>query len=140
MTDLSSIGLPEGFEFHHVGYATVSTSRERAFLESLGYQLDGEPFVDPTQGVSGCFMTGPGPRIELLQNIPGADTLTPWLNSGVKMYHLAYLVGDIHAATGWARAQRARITVDSVPAVAFGGRRISFALFRNGFLLEFIEN
>jgi len=131
--------LPEGYEFHHVGYATASLEKERPFFAFLGYRQEGEDFADPVQGVAGCFLVGPGPRIELLENLPGAETLTPWLNAGIKMYHFAYLVADIEGALEWARSQRARVTVAPVAAVAFGGRRISFVMFRNGLMLEFIE-
>jgi methylmalonyl-CoA/ethylmalonyl-CoA epimerase len=132
------ISLPD-CQFHHIGYATTALNREREFFELLGYKQEEEAFTDPIQGVAGCFLQGAGPRIELLENIPGAVTLTPWLNAGVKIYHIAYLVGDLESAVNWARNQRAKITVMPVPAVAFGGRRISFAMCRNGMLLEFIE-
>lgn len=99
--------LPEGYEFHHVGYATTSLQKERSFFAFLGYRQEGEDFVDPIQGVMGCFLVGSGPRIELLENLPGADTLTPWLNAGIKMYHLAYLVADIERALEWACSKRA---------------------------------
>jgi methylmalonyl-CoA/ethylmalonyl-CoA epimerase len=135
--DLSA--LPDGYEFHHIGYATVSIEAERRLLEFLGYRLEGEPFSDPVQGVAGCFLTGTGPRIELLENLPGAETLTPWINAGVKMYHFAYWVEDVRAAIEWAWSKRAKVIVHPVPAIAFGGRRISFVMFRNGLMLEFIE-
>ena len=64
-------------EFHHIGYATPSLEKERAFFAFLGYHLEGEPFADRLQGVTGCFLSGPGPRIELLENLIGANTLTP---------------------------------------------------------------
>lgn len=131
--------LPDGHVFHHIGYATASIEREMATFALLGYRPEGEGFSDPVQGVSGCFVVGPGPRIELLQSLPGAKTLQPWLDSGVRMYHLAYLVDNIEQATAWARAQRARITVEPVPAIAFDGRRIAFAMLRNGLLIEFVE-
>lgn len=137
MIDLAA--LPAGFEFHHVGYATRSIEQERKQFEFLGYRLENDPFVDEVQGVAGCFLLGPGPRVELLENLPGAETLTPWLNAGVKIYHFAYWTDDIDVAIQWARQQRAKVTVPPVAASAFGGRRISFVMLRNGFMLEFIE-
>lgn len=131
--------LPAGAEFHHIGYATSSLDRERKVFESLGYTLEGDLFTDSIQGVAGCFLTGAGPRIELLEPLDGSQTLAPWINAGIKMYHLAYCVDDVVRATQWARDQRARVTVEPVPAVAFGGRHISFVMFRNGLLIEFIE-
>jgi methylmalonyl-CoA/ethylmalonyl-CoA epimerase len=131
--------LPGEYEFHHVGYATRSIEKEAAFFASLGYRQEGKAFVDPIQGVAGCFLTGPGPRIELLESLPGSVTLSPWLNAGIRLYHFGYLVANIEGSIEWARSQRGKVTVAPVPAVAFEGRRISFVMMRNGFLLEFIE-
>jgi len=131
--------LPQGYDFHHIGYATESIDRERRVFELLGYQVEGEPFVDALQGIAGCFVCGPGPRIELLENLPGADTLTPWINAGVKLYHFAYQVDDMADAIKWARTQRAKVIVQPVPATAFNGRHISFVMLRNGMMLEFIQ-
>lgn len=131
--------LPPGAGFHHIGMATRAIAPELAFFQALGYRLEGAPFSDPVQGIAGCFLAGPGPRLELLENLPGASTLTPWLASGLRMYHLAYEVDAMDAALAGARAARGKVLVAPVPAVAFGGRRIAFALFRNGLMLEFIE-
>jgi methylmalonyl-CoA/ethylmalonyl-CoA epimerase len=131
--------LPQGFAFHHLGYACADLAKDRAQFERLGYAVEGEAFEDPVQGIAGLFLTGAGPRIELLQNLPGSKTLDPWLAQGTKVYHFAYEAPDLSAAMAWARAQRAITTVQPVPAVAFGGRRIAFVMLRNGWLLEFIE-
>ncbi|SAL61395.1 VOC family protein [Caballeronia telluris] len=138
MADLPTV--PAGFDFHHVGYATASMAREREFFEFAGYQIEADSFEDPVQGIAGCFLTGPGPRIELLENLPGSRTLTPWLDAGIKIYHFAYCVDDIETALAWARTHRGKVTVPPVPAVAFGGRSISFVMFRTGFMFEFIDS
>ncbi len=137
MADLHPV--PDAFEFHHLGYATKSIDRDRALFERLGYQLEGHPFSDPIQGVHGCFMVGPGPRIELLENLPGSITLSPWLEAGVKMYHMAYWVSALQDAVQWAQGQGARVVGAAAPAVAFGERRICFVMFRTGQMIEFLE-
>ena len=131
--------LPAGYEFHHLGYACASIKKERDFFCFLGYRQEGEVFADPIQGVSGCFLNGPGPRIELLENLPGATTLTPWLSAGIRIYHFAYRVADLEGAIDWARSLRAKVIAEPVPAVAFAGRRVSFIMFRNRLMLELIE-
>lgn len=131
--------VPSTFEFHHLGYATTSIIEEQAFFEQLGYRPEGEGFADPLQGVAGRFLVGAGPRIELLENLPGSRTLTPWIDAGVRMYHFGYWVDDVDAALQWARSRRGRVSVQPVPAVAFGGRRIAFVIFRTRMMLEFIE-
>lgn len=133
------IALPPGAGFHHIGIAVRSMASERAFFEAMGYRAEGPDFADPIQGIAGCFLTGAGPRLELLENLPDENTLTPWLASGLRMYHLAYEVDSMDEALACARAARGKILVQPVPAVAFEGRRIAFAMFRNGMMLEFIE-
>ena len=137
---LEQPSMPKDYEFHHVGYATASIEREQSMFMLLGYLMEGEIFADERQGVAGCFMVGPGPRIELLENLPGANTLTPWIDAGIRMYHLAYWVGNIEDAIKWARGHRARVVVQPVPAPAFGGRHIAFVMLRNGLMLEFIQS
>lgn len=134
------VGVPPGFSFHHLGYACASIARERSAFELLGYQQEGGSFTDPIQAVNGCFMVGAGPRVELLENSEGSNTLTPWLDAGTKLYHLAYEVeATLDDALRWVKRERARVVVQPVPAVAFGGRYICFVMFRQGLLLELIE-
>ena len=125
--------------FHHLGYATRSIARALRMHNSLGYRQESAGFEDPGQGVAGLFVIGAGPRIELLENLPGSDTLTPWIDAGIKVYHYAYETEDLIASLAAAREDRAKVIVEPVPAVAFNGRQIAFAMYRNGLLVEFIE-
>ena len=131
---------PDSSRFHHLGYATNSILNEMQFFSHLGYQKEGESFTDNHQGVTGCFLAGPGPRIELLQNLPNSTTLTPWLNQGIKVYHFAYLVDNFEAVIQRARSHRGKMIIAPAPAAAFDGRKICFFVFRGGLMLEFIEN
>jgi len=137
---VADAALPQGFSFHHLGYACTSIARERSVFELLGYQQEGHAFSDPVQRVNGCFMVGAGPRIELLENSEGSNTLSPWLAAGTRLYHLAYEVeSTLDEALRWVKQERARVVVQPVPAVAFGGRQICFVMFRQGLLIELIE-
>ena len=132
--------VPPGFSFHHLGYACASIARERSAFTLLGYHDEGSSFSDPVQGVNGCFMVGAGPRIELLENTEGSNTLTPWLDAGSKLYHLAYEVeSTLDEALRWVKQERARVVVQPVPAIAFAGRYICFVMFRQGLMIELIE-
>ena len=131
--------LPVGSVFHHIGYATNSLTIERKFFENLGYVQEGVTFEDSFQGVKGCFLHGTGPRLELLENLPGSNTLTPWLDSGIKIYHIAYQVECLSETIEWAKSLRGKMIVAPVSAVAFGGKKICFFSFRQGPMLEFIE-
>ena len=129
----------EGWAFHHVGYACRSLDRDRRTFEGLGYVQAGAEFIDPRQGVRGCFMELGAQRIELLENLEGSQTLTPWLQSGVSMYHLAYELADIEQGVAHLREMRAKLISGPAPAVAFEGRRICFMMLPNRLLVELIE-
>jgi methylmalonyl-CoA/ethylmalonyl-CoA epimerase len=134
-----SMSSDRSWEFHHIGVACRSIFDERRHWASLGYDDEGAAFSDPVQGISGLFMVGGGPRIELLEPLGDALTLAPWIKRGIKLYHLGYLVSDIAEAVESVEASGGRVTVEPVPAVAFGLRRIAFVMFANGLLGEFIE-
>lgn len=125
--------------FHHVGVACRSIEREARPLLALGYAHEGEVFEDPLQGIRGRFLAGAGPRMELLEPLPGSTTLDPFLSRGVKMYHHAYETPDLEAALEWHLSQRARTVSPPKPAVAFGGRRVAFLALPTLFIIELIE-
>ncbi|MDS1141168.1 VOC family protein [Pusillimonas sp. SM2304] len=127
------------FVFHHIGYACRAIDKARVPFEALGYRQEGETFADPIQGVAGCFLVGAGPRLELLENLSNSNTLTPWLDAGVSMYHFAYQVGRLDEGVEWARKRRGKLMAPAAPAVAFDGRPICFVMLPGRLLIEFIQ-
>ncbi|MEJ2631350.1 MAG: VOC family protein [Acidihalobacter sp.] len=129
-----------GLEFHHVGVACRKLEREQTVFENMGYRPEGEIFVDPTQGIRGRFLTGAGPRMELVEPLDSqTGVLTNVLAQGLKMYHLAYTTPDMERSLAEAVQIRGKVMVEPVPAVAFDGRRIAFVFLPNMLLMEFIE-
>ena len=126
--------------FHHVGVACQNLEVETERFSLLGYEPEGSDFTDFTQGVKGRFICGAGPRLELLQGLPGEGILTPWLKSGVKLYHLAYETPDLPMAVKNYQLQGAKLVVAPVPAGAFSGRSIAFLMLPNMLLIELIES
>jgi len=130
----------EGLKFHHIGVACRDIEKEIRAFAIVGYTLEGPRFSDPLQKIHGCFLTGPGPRIELLAPLDDTSPVIPWLQKGVKMYHQAYEVQSIEASIDALSAQHAVVVSPPKPAVAFGGRRITFLMFPNLLLVELIES
>jgi methylmalonyl-CoA/ethylmalonyl-CoA epimerase len=126
-------------DFHHVGLACRDLDLEAAGLRLLGYREEGADFEDPTQGIRGRFLSGPGPRLELLAPLPGSRVLEPWLERGVKLYHQGFETATLDADIARLEGEGARTVVQPVPAVAFGGRRIAFLMLPNLLLVELIE-
>ena len=126
--------------FHHIGVACRDLDSEARRFAALGYTQEGPDFTDPIQGVSGRFLIGGGPRLELLIPLSTEGVLAPWLKTGAKLYHLAYLVPDFDAEILRLRGRGAKTVVAPVPAVAFGGRRITFMMLPNMMLVELVDD
>ncbi|MBD5655525.1 MAG: VOC family protein [Candidatus Eremiobacteraeota bacterium] len=127
-----------GLTFHHVGVACRNLDAEERTFALLGYRLERPEFFDPIQGVHGRFVTGGGPRLELLRNDTEPGVLTPWLKKGVRFYHVAYEVDDLAAAAATLLTAGTKALMEPVPAVAFGGRPICFYMLPNLSLVELI--
>ena len=128
-----------GLAFHHIGVACRNLDAEERVYALMGYAREGTDFEDPIQGIGGRFLTGPGPRLELLIELPGSGVLTPWLRKGIRLYHLAWMTQDLSQASAALVADKARVVVAPVPAVAFGGRNISFLMLPNHQMIELIS-
>lgn len=131
------IGL--GLSLHHLGVACRDIEVDSAQLELLGFAREGDDFEDPTQGIRGRFLVGAGVRLELLEDLEGSGVLVPWLAARTKIYHHAYETADLDASLEGLLNAGARVTRASVPAVAFDGRRVVFAMLPNLMLIELIE-
>jgi catechol 2,3-dioxygenase-like lactoylglutathione lyase family enzyme len=125
--------------FHHLGLACRDLEAEARDLAVLGYRPESPDFSDPGQGIQGRFVAGPGPRIELLTQTVGSTVLEPWLAKGIKVYHYGFEVARLDDEVERLKAAGGIVVTPARPAVAFGGRRISFAMLRNLFLVELIE-
>ena len=129
-----------GLQFHHIGVACRNLDVEARPYHLLGYAQAGEDFVDPIQGITGRFLEGPGPRLELVTPTGDAEgVLSGMLERGTKMYHLAFLARSFDEALNEALKARGKLVGSPVPAVAFGGRRICFLFLPNLMLVELIE-
>jgi methylmalonyl-CoA/ethylmalonyl-CoA epimerase len=131
--------MTEGMRFHHVGIACRHLESEAKAMLALGYRAEGADFSDPAQGIRGRFVIGSGPRMELLEQTSGSRVLEPWLAKGVKAYHFGYEVAALEAEVERLKSAGAIVVTPPQPAVAFGGRRISFLMLKNMFLVELIE-
>jgi len=130
--------LTNDFTFHHLGIACESIVAESPIWKSLGYRPEGAPFTDETQGIRGLFMTGNGPRIELLEATDGSLTLAPWIKRQVKLYHMGYVVTSFDAAIENLLADGA--TVARSPSMSpYFKSRIVFLLLPNVVLIELID-
>jgi len=125
--------------FHHVGVASRDLPADVEAFRLLGYEPEGDEFVDHGQGIAGRFLVGTGPRIEVLEALPGSIILDPWLDKGVKFYHQAFEVDALDDALATLRDVGARVVSPPAPAVAFGGRPIAFILLRNMVMVELIQ-
>ena len=128
-----------GFAFHHVGVACRELDHDEGLFRALGYKREGPDWDDEIQGVRARFLTGAGPRIELVCNLEGRSVLTSVLKSGTKFYHVAYEVADLDGASATLASLGGKQVAGPMPGIAFGMRVLCFFMMPNLMLVELIS-
>lgn len=123
--------------FHHLGIATNSLRQDLNAYQLLGYRPEGASVVDERQGVRAQFLVGGGPCLELLEPLPGSETLAPFLSRGIKCYHHAYEVASLEDSLAELRAAGAKQLTPPVDAVAFNRPEV-FLMLPNRWIVELI--
>ena len=128
-----------GMKFHHIVIACNNIEKDKKNYQLLGYSFESSIFEDTAQGVKGIFATAKNqPCIELLENLAESSTLTPWLENGVKMYHIGYLVKDIKKACHYMEKIKAKLMSPMKESNYFKSK-ICFFMLQNRILIELIE-
>ena len=126
-------------DFEHIGVAVNNIEKEMKNYLLLGYRQVSDIFEDNIQGIRGVFLAREGhPKLELLENLEGRDTVTKQLESGNKMYHRAYLTKNIEAAVELFKANKAKVISPMVMST-FYKTRICFMILPNMEMIELVE-
>jgi methylmalonyl-CoA/ethylmalonyl-CoA epimerase len=133
---------PDFLRLHHVGFVVkdIASSIE-PFVASVSGSWDKNVFHDPIQKVKVAFLCTPGTdvQIELVEPAAELSPVRAFLEKGGGLHHLCYEVNDCEETLSSIRQRRGIIVKRPQPAVAFGGRRIAWALTAEKLLLEFVE-
>lgn len=110
-------------------------------LAHIGYETSGDSFIDQLQGIRGQFVvSGSGPRLEIVEDLPGSRTVSPWLRRSTVFYHVAFEVSSFDAQLGILVKEGAKVVGNGVsPSVAFGGRRICHLMQASRMIVELVE-
>ena len=132
-----------GFRFHHYGLAATDPVVAAAFAAKLGY-VCGPAIFDPLQVVNLRWCEhAVSPPLEIVSPASPDGPLKRILaEQPSSFYHLCYeIAGETAAALDALRADGTRVAtvVAPVPAVLFGGRKVSFHMVRGFGLLELLE-
>lgn len=138
--DLSAPAHPK---LHHIGFV-VSSIKESAgsFARSLATTWEGKIFHDPVQKVRVSFFPGGSaddPLVELVEPAESDSPVSRFLERGSGLHHLCYEVDDLDAHLKFCKSMGTIVLRQPVPAVAFAGRRIAWAINRQKLLMEFLE-
>lgn len=79
------------------------------------------------------------PLIELVEPAEPGSPVTRFLELGGGLHHLCYEVDDLASHLDFRKSVRNIVIRFPVPAVAFGGRRIAWAISKDKLLMEFLE-
>lgn len=128
----------EKFEFHHIGIVSENIEDELPLFYLQNYSKE-DSFFDYEQGVRGVFLSSKNkPRLELLQNLEGFNTLSPFISRGVKIYHFAYLVESIdHTIVRLVKILGGKL-LHKKKSVFFDAE-IAFVILSNKLIVELIQ-
>ena len=134
---------PSQPKLHHVGFVVASIKQSApSFAESVGGTWDGKIILDPIQKVCVSFLQGSQgdhPMIELVEPAGPDSPVSRFLKRGGGLHHLCYEVDDLESHLAFCKSVNNIVIRPPVPAVAFGGRRIAWAISRKRLLMEFLE-
>ncbi len=134
---------PGEVRLHHVGFVLNSIQNGAdSFARSLGATWDGNIIFDPVQKVRVTFFQGAHPQDSLIELVePGGpdSPVSRFLAAGGGLHHLCYEVEDLEGHLRFCKSAGTLVIRQPVPAVAFGGRRIAWAITRQKLLVEFLE-
>jgi methylmalonyl-CoA/ethylmalonyl-CoA epimerase len=128
---------------HHLGFVVTSIAVvAEGFAASISASWDGRVIHDPIQRVRVTFLvpaeTG-NPVFELVEPAEIDSPVTNFLKKGGGLHHVCYEIDDLESGLRKARDSGFVIVAPSVPAVAFGGRRIAWVCSKNRLLIELLE-
>jgi methylmalonyl-CoA/ethylmalonyl-CoA epimerase len=131
-------------KIHHIGFvlASIQDSAE-SFARSLGATWDENIIFDPLQKVRVTFLQGAHINDALIELVEPAGSDSPvsgFLERSGGLHHLCYEVENLESHLAFCKSVSMMIIRPPVPAVAFGGRRIAWALTKKRLLLEFLES
>jgi methylmalonyl-CoA/ethylmalonyl-CoA epimerase len=134
----------EDAKLHHFGFVVSSIEKTaETFARSLAATWDQNIIFDPIQKVRVAFFRGPNtadPLIELVEPGGPESPVTRFLeHGGGGLHHLCYEVRDLQSHLDFCKSAGTIIIRTPVPAVAFGGRRIAWAVTKSKLLIEFLE-
>lgn len=134
------IDVPSGdLELHHTAYVVPNLETAlRAWQATLGATLEAGPTRVRADEVKVCFLRYPGGRVELVWHEHGSakGSHAP---AGARPDHVCFLCSDLDARLAAARDHGGLIVRPPVPSEAFQGRRMSFVIYRNVGLIEWVQ-
>lgn len=126
-------------ELHHTAYVVPDLEAALvAWQRALGATLEAGPIRVRADNVEVCFLRYSGGRVELVsrKDPSGKGSRTP---ATARPDHVCFLCTDLDARLAAARDHGGLVVRAPVPSEAFGGRRMSFVIYRNVGLIEWVE-
>lgn len=127
----------EEMMFHHLGIACRDLNKSKAIYQKIGYKQVSDIFEDYNQGIRGCFLEGPGPRLELIENLENSQTVTNFTKNGDMIYHQGFYVSESFSLENFLKMNRAILIKKPMDSTYFK-QQICFVMLRNNTILEFI--
>jgi hypothetical protein len=127
------------FEIHHFAYLTDNMDFSIKEFNSLGFDLEGPIFDISSQKVNVCFLKNSNNiRYELVMPYKDNSTLNKLILSGVKLYHVGYIVSSIELVSSYLISE-GYYQINTFNSEAFSGNKCAFYISSSKNLIELIE-
>lgn len=129
-------------KLHHIGIATLNIdATSESYCKPLGFNAVSEKIEDKIQQAIVQFFKLDGGEclIELVQANSEKSPLFKFAKNGSKQHHLCFQSSDISADLQKLRESGFFIIREPVPAAAFGGKKIAWAMNSEKSLVELVE-
>jgi methylmalonyl-CoA/ethylmalonyl-CoA epimerase len=128
---------------HHIGFVVASIEESGpSFALGLGATWNENTVFDPIQKVRVTFLQGrcsTDPLIELVEPGGPDSPVSRFLERGGGLHHICYEVDDLESHLRFCKSVGTILIRPPAPAVAFGGRRIAWAITKKKLLVEYLE-
>lgn len=123
---------------HHIGVVVKDIKKSSNLYQHLGYTQVSPVIEDEVQHNRLLFLKNGDLLIELIEPI---DSSSPVYNSrNLGYHHICYQVEDLDKTISLFEGTKlGKIFTDKITAPAFCGKKVMFAMLKDGSIIEFLE-
>lgn len=124
---------------HHIGIVVKNIDKEIDIYEKLGYRRESKIFIDEIQRNKVVFLNREGTDL-LIELIEPIDKTSTVFSAQLGYHHICYEVNSDNEVKDMYKVKGTGIVfLHKIQAVALKNRCVSFAMLKNGLIIEYLH-